>query len=468
MTIQILINFVMAREYRSIQIPNNYISINFSHDGERVAFCIQKDNKFYAEIDGKKGKIYDSITIVEFSPYDKNYFYGGMRGDKWYLVKEGKEITAFDQTTSLKKGTGLQYFGEKNPTVRIWTSLAIFFADKADNYFMLCYSDNKGKIFKDGSWLSLEFKSFYYGGMALSQDGKNYSLALSPNEKSKAIIYIDGVAGPPFDAIDSAAYVYPGNKLVYVGLQGKKMIFMEGLYQKTDSLGGIIKTSHDKHHIALLHKKGYESVSVDDKEEASFPKVHWGFSGMLTSPGSFKWNNDCSAHAYVVDLTTDKNSPKSVIHNGKQLEKFAKIRESSISISDDGKYVAYVANENSKWFAVVNNSSQMGFEEVGNPVFIGNDGQVAYAAKSDQHWVIKGLSDSPKFLDVGPLIKGPNNDIAYAAKIEGGKWQVFHNTIAISRPYEEIVANIGIQFGNDGTIRFVAKSDNKLFWVENK
>lgn len=450
-------------------IPKDFKTVTFSQDAKHVAFGVENDGKFRAIVDGKEGPPYEDITVVEYSPQANHFYYGGKREGKWYLVRDGKETAELDGLTSLTQGTGLHYIGEKI-TVTMWNTLAIWFAEKADNYLVLCYVGHTGKIFKDGSWLPVEFESFWHRGMAFSPDGKHYSFAVTPLGSDRPPEYIDGIPGPRFDNIDGATYLQPGNRLMYRGQSNSVWTLMEGkeAVQGYGPLAGDIKVSKDDMHLAALVQKegGKQAVVVDGKEETAFPRINWGFTGWFSVQSSFVWNKDYTSHAYVAYLTDEKQSPMAVILDGKPTQALSEIRGSSLSISDDRKHVAYAAKDQDKWSVVVDEVAQERFEEVSDPVLTGPEAKVVYGAKSSKGWAIKGLSDTTFFSELGPLVRGPNNEVAYAAKIGDGKWQVFLNERPISRPFDNIVGQTGLEFESSGSLRFVAKDGDKLVLVK--
>ncbi len=473
---------ITKSEDRIVSIPLKYEMVSFSKDGMQVAFCVKKESGFIVKekkycvvVNGQEEKIYDNITPVQFSPKGNHYYYGGCSLEKWYLVQDGKEIIQLGTLASLSQAAGYLNLIGSEWSVKMWQALPIWFAETADDYFVVSYPNEKGNIFMNGNWLKVEFNSFCPDGMAISPDGKHYSFALAPIwARSKIMnmyIYIDGLAGKQFESIDNAIYLQPGNRFIYRGKWGDSWTLMEGKkpLKEYGSLAGNIIVSEDHSYLATLVEKkpDKQAVVVDGKEEPAFPKVAWG-NDLLSNPVSFIWSKNGLSHAYVAYLTDKKDSPMAVVYNGKILSARAEIRNSSLSLSPDGKHVAYAAKDGGKWTIFRDEVPQEQFEEVGNPVFIVSNDKVAYAAKTPKGWIIKGITDSSAFLKVGPLVAGPEDRIAYAAQIQGDKWQVFLNNRGIAKPYDGIVAQTGIHFEADDSVRFVAKYSDKLIWITGK
>lgn len=463
---------LIGQEFKIIQIPEDFNSIKFSLDGNRLAFVEDTEMGCRAVVDGKPGKSYESLTVVEFSTKGDQYFYGAKREGKWFLVRNGAEIAELGDLTNLNQATGLHFFGIPQ-SVTVSYNLPIWFAEKAPNYFVLCYKDSKGRIFKDGAWLSVEFTSFWHEAMSLSPDGKHYSYAISPVGSRGCKMYIDGVAGEEYEGIDGAFYMEPGSRLVYRVKRDGIWLLMEGDKLLTDIgiLENNLKVSADRSHIAILSKKPGNNcaVIVDGREEGPFPKVDWGYSGFLSSSsGSFTWNKDFTSHAYITHKSREANSPMMIIFNGKPFFSSAEIRSSSLSISDDGLHLAYVTKSNDKWDVVVDSIVHGSYEDVGDPIFVGTGNDVVYSAKLPEGWILEGISDSQVFLDIGPLYHAPGNRVAYAAKVKNDKWRVFINSAPVSREYDGIVSQTGIKSESTGSIRFVARDGGNLIWTRAK
>jgi len=463
-----------SKEPRSLEVPKDFDTVKISRDGTRVAFGVHDDNGYRAVVDGEAGPRYQDLTVVEFSPKGDHHYYGGKRGDKWYLVRDGKEIAELGDLTSLQQATFLHSVGD-NVSFRMSNTLAIWFAEEADRYFALCFRNGKGRIFKDGDWLPVEFRSFQHKGMAFSPDGRHYCLAVSTGDSDSVRVHLDGVAGPEFSEVEDAVFLHPGDRLVYRGRQNGDWALVEN-NKPLDSLGiliGDLKVSRDRRHLAVLVKRdgGRQSVVVDGVEETAFPSVEWGGNVFIFFVGSsFTWNRDFSSHAYVAHLSGGGNSPGVVVHGGKTLREFPEIRGTSLAVSDDGRHVAYAAKEKDRWAVVVDNVAQEEkFEEVGDPVFAGSGDRVAYAAKTGAGWVVKGLPDAAVYREVGPLVRGPKGQVAYAAMVEAGKWQVFMDGKAASEKFDGIISRNYIEFdGEDGTARFLVRDGGKLTWMKAK
>lgn len=457
---------------KTVLIPKDFKSVKVSHDGRRVAFGTGDGKQSRVIVDGKPEQLYESVTVVEFSPQGDHYYYGGQRDGQWYLVRDGKEITKLGSLTSLTQGTGLFLLGGEI-TVTMWSTLAIWFAEQSGSYFVLAYQDGTGKVFKDGAWLPLEYRSFYHEGMALSADGKHYAISVSPVGSRQAHMYLNGESISQFDSVENATFLQPGNRLIYRGNSGGgwQMMLKDKPFPGVGPLDGMVVTSPDGKHFAALVKAGagQQAVVVDGKQEASYPKVDWGYRGFISSAGSFAWSKDGTAHAYVVNVASEKEGPQAVIHNGTALNRYSEIRGSSLVLAPDGKHVAYAAKGNEGWTVVVDNTAQASFEEIGNILFSGTGGKVVYTAKTSKGWSVYSAASSQPFEAVAGLVSDASGaHFAYAAKTPDAKWQVFVDGKPVGAPCDGIIARTGIRVSESGDVSFTAKMGDQLVWFETK
>lgn len=464
---------------KTVTIPKDFKSVAFSPDGRRVGFGVEKDGQARAVIDGQPESPYENVSVVAFSPSGKHYYYGGKRDGKWHLVEDGKEIAELGSLTSLVQGTGLHEIGPGSISVIGWSSLAIWFATETDNYMVLCYKDSTGRVFKDGKWLPVDFRSFWHEGMAFSRNGQHYCFAVSPAGSRSAHMYTDGEMGQSgYDGIDSATYLQPGDRLVYRAKRGNTWSFVSTDKSLEDygATEGTIIASKDRQHFAVLVDAagGQQAVVVDGRKGPAFPKVDWAYSGFLSRPGSFTWSRDCSSYAYAIHTSAGKSpdeekAPMAVVHNGKRLKPHTELRATSIALSPDGKHVAYAAKVGEEWAVVVDQTAGQSFEDVGDPVFVVPGNRVIHAAKTSEGWTIQGLDDCGPFLAVSPVLTSPDSShVIFAAKQTEKQWRVFADSKPISASFDAIIRNVGIRIEEDGNIRFVGKNGNQLVWVETR
>ena len=203
-----------------------------------------------------------------------------------------------------------------------------------------------------------------------------------------------------------------------------------------------------------------------------------------------------------------------VVHNGTTGKNFQEVDSTTLTVSRDGKRVAYCAKAGDKWFIVVDGREFGPYDDKGPPVFSPDSAHVAYEAKEGDAWrmhcdaatsgTAASFSDKPLFsgnserlmrmennpdgrtfrviisdLKFRPLAEHTFNNLSYLADPTGqrifvidrnqSKFQV--KTLSFSDPkkvvpgalYDSILNPV---FSPDGRkFSFIAKKDGKDFLV---
>lgn len=465
---------------KSVPVPNDFKAVSVSRGGGRVAFVVPEGKQYRAVIDGHPEPLYDNVSVVAFSPSGKHSYYGGYRDKQWHLVRDGKEVVELGRLTNINQGTGLHLIGE-SATFTIWTPLIGAFAEEAENYMVIGYGPENGRIFKDGEWLPASFRTFTSKGMAFSPDGKHHCFTIREPDAEVLTVYIDGAAASQ-GAVDGLVYRPTNGRFIYRQRRdGENWVLTEGdkplpgFPPLPDWRGSYVLSPGGLHVAALVKKGEQEAVVIDGKEEPPFPTIDWAIEGDFAPyPGSLVWSRDGSSHAYAVydkKLTTfttlgeTKDFPSEVVLNGKPLGKQGSVRGSSLSLSDDGKRLAYAVKDGDGWALVVDGRKGEKYLDVGNAVFL-KDGRAVYAAKSGRGWELRGAFEAGPFERVGGLVVSPDGTgVAFAAKSGDGKWKVFRDGKAVSEPFDGIVVQPGLRFDRAGRLRFVGKAGSDLKWV---
>jgi Tol biopolymer transport system component len=75
---------------------DNIVAIDFSPDGQNVAYVVGKEGKQFVVLNGKEGKAYDEARYLTFSPDSKQLAYRAKEREKYFIVLNGKEGKAYD------------------------------------------------------------------------------------------------------------------------------------------------------------------------------------------------------------------------------------------------------------------------------------------------------------------------------------------------------------------------------------
>ena len=139
-------------------------------------------------------------------------------------------------------------------------------------------------------------------------------------------------------------------------------------------------------------------------------------------------------------------------------------------VSDDGKNQAYFAENNKKWFVVLNNGKlSQEFDKIeGDIQFCESGRNVIYRAKMDGDWyVMKGDKKvSQGFSEIGTiLINSDETKIIYQGKA-GKKWSIYINDNKIAGDFDFIDQDMKI-YEKDFKIAYAACNDDMMFVMVN-
>lgn len=257
----------------------------FSPDSKRLACTAGKQTlksrEFYTVLDGKKGKVYEHISYLKFSPDSKNIAYVARTGKKWIVVHDGKEIAHYDT-----RPFGLNFSPDSNK---------VFYVVRKGRKRTLVYGNKVGDLFRMHSKLkfSLDGKRFAYIGF-----GDKGRHAVIDWQKSKSYYRVRGLAFSP----DSKRVAYAASS------NGKWFVVVNGVKGKEyDDIAGNIVFSPDSKHIAYAAKKNSKWFIVINNTEGKaykliFGKIYGTSNRMWssTSPGSLHFDSPKGLHYLAI------------------------------------------------------------------------------------------------------------------------------------------------------------------------
>ncbi|HEY5054561.1 MAG TPA: hypothetical protein VII58_00275, partial [Acidobacteriaceae bacterium] len=232
----------------------------FSPDGKRFAYVKQVPGGFAVVIDGKAGRAYDNIGVLQFSPDSQHYLYVGDRKSA-FAVFDGQEMPGEDAS------------GVRN----------IVFSQTGGHYAYLAISAQAGtRMVIDGK-ASPRFPGLVANSMRFSDDGKHYAYATEANGSSWQIVR-DGVAtkvtslisfttrtGPPHIDFPPLIFSGDGTRLVWswpkpdgvskdvISIDGQEIMHGYSMYEFPEF-------SPDSRHFATMVRVANQyAVAVDGK-----------------------------------------------------------------------------------------------------------------------------------------------------------------------------------------------------------
>ena len=272
--------------------------IEFSRDEARVGYTAKDGNKYRVVVNGEEGPAFERISVgaVDFSRDGKRWAYAAMNGESEYVVIDGVQSKPFD------------YVATDEGFFSLDSKHSLFYAER-----------NKKRIaVQDGVEIADEH---YHGHSAFFESGHATDVR---KVGEKWVVYIDGMASKPYDAIgnniefsaDGKRHLFQatdrtGDFLVVNGAEGKRFPSIDENSYKFTPDGRTV-------HVVKIAIESY--VVIDDKPEASYDWV---------SEPTF--NKDGTSMAYVAE----KNDKRFVVHDGKKGKEYSDIRQFPYFMQND-------------------------------------------------------------------------------------------------------------------------------------
>lgn len=457
------------------EVPEGYFltyDFIFSPDGRKVAYVTWKEkeesnSKKFVMLNNQKGKEYDQITELKFSPDGQHLAYIAMEEDKMFLVLDDKECRAYDLAFSLdfdsdgnpiylaKNGEGLITDGEYNWRGEAFLVIGEEEQKKYDDIEMFCY-DNK---------------HFYY----IAKEG------------GKEKFVIDGAEGKDYDSIidfdgDAQHYIYGAgegeNRFVIVNGEEKFAFTTEDCtldYTSVECRNGFaqefgevksVYISPDGSHFAYIENKSQfefdkylflsssESYLVIDEKQKFFINTGDGH-GIYAYPGTGIDNIAYKKeHSFVV-----KNQEIKLIIDDEEIEEY--FVEDFIFSPDNQHYAFTVITATSEKVLILDGKIhdygvdcwRFGFSPDSNQIFYFKNGEtILYNIEKEQ--IIDTVTGKVEFAF------SPNNKHFAYILDKNGKFSLVLDEKE-GRVYDKIMS---VGFTADNKVIYYGAIINKELW----
>jgi len=200
--IVMLVNGEAGPGYSGIRYPGTV----FAAPDERVIYAAVKDERSRVVVDGKEGGRYREVDTgsILFAPDGKRMAYTAGDGQKQFVILDGRKGPSFERVSDLR------------------------FDPSGKRFAYRSQEGLKRYVVVDGKALG-PYESIAPGSPVFSQDGQTVAWAAMGKDGNWRV-YVDGKAGPAFDAIVSQLAFAPGGRApVYVArilAQGKHTFSM--------------------------------------------------------------------------------------------------------------------------------------------------------------------------------------------------------------------------------------------------
>ncbi len=356
----------------------------FSPDGTRVAYAAQVSaGKCAVVVDGRPGPEFDldgarsGISGTIFSRDGTRLAYSGLRAGKWFIVVDGQVGSGYD----LVAGNGSPVFSPNGKRVA-------FAAQNSGQWFVVV--DGKPEVSSQG----------IYAGPWFSPDSRHYAYVAAIG--GEQVVVVDGQAQPTFRgggvAPGSFQFSPDGSRWGFVAGGGQQWIVVidgrrVGTYDGVNNDG--LHFSKDGKHVAFVaHEKG-AFVVLDGQPRPKYDavfgetvtfnaagtrlaytaqresRIYVSVDGLADMEYASVGRDITFTHdgEHVIFVAVGSNGKMCVVVDGKMGPEFDGIKPDTISISDDGKRIAYVAYAGTAEFVaaefvVVNGVSGPKFDKI--------------------------------------------------------------------------------------------------------
>ena len=279
--------------------------------------------------------------------------------------------------------------------------------------------------------------------------------------KNKQVVMINGIKGKLYDSVCLPIFSPDGKHFVYRAINNKKWIWVSGDAKET---------SIDSTSPMVAQRFGPDSRSMLQ---------------LFTDGNKFflRYNNSRGKSYDAINFNSI-----TISRDGKKIAYSARVDNKQLNVFDNqegalfdnvgfpvlsanGLHIGYWAIDNSAWYAIIDNVKGRPFEEVGSIIFSDNGEHYLYRAKLDKkHVVVTEKSMSEKYEKVHSVALSPDGSrVAYAFRDaqpdkEGFDMYVFADGKRIGS-YETLVEG-SVKFSSDSkTLIYKAEIHDEFFIV---
>ncbi len=385
----VVVDGVQGRAYTFIpRVPLTEAGITppivFSPDGKRIAYVASQDDRWRVVVDGVDGTAYDRIDVgaPTFSPDSRHLAYFAERAGKQLIVIDGVEGPAYDS---------------------IDQDIPAFAADSR-RWGYAARRDSLRYLIVDGKELG---GAEYVGDPVFSDSTGRFAYVVKRHDTWAVVV--DGVEGKAYRSIgNNLVFSADGRHFLYRGGDKEDHVVVDGV--ESAGFGSIKENSYafspDGSHVAFVTTAyGEDAWVVDGKKGKAYD---WVSTQPTFSP-------DGQHLTYVAE----RDRKRFVVIDAWEGATFDDITEFP-TFSANGR-VLYVGKRGAQQFVGID-SRTIPFDQV-SQVFTTTAGRLVIAARRGTRWrpVVDGVEGPSYERPVGPFATSPDGKrIAYMAR-RGGR-----------------------------------------------
>lgn len=372
----------------------NYDAIlppTFTPDGKKIVYAAKLGQKAFVTVESVsgsqdeyygsegKGKEYDSVGLPVIDRSGRRIAYAAKQGEKWFVVIDGKEVGEYDEVPA---------------------DSLVFSPDGS----RLAYVARRG-----GSWFvvldekeSQPYEGIKKGSIVFSPDGKRIAYVVRKGEKQVPIV--DGLEGGEFDKVIVVHFSPNSQKVFCVAQRGEKTLLVLDGEEIEDNLVVLPVFSPDGQRMAYgASSGGKQFVVLDGVKGKSYDEILPSFAFSPDGKRFIYAARKGKKFVAVLDGVESKEYDglwwPSIFSPGKYNG-----RPWFTPFSLDSKRVAYFAQRDGKWFAVVDGVElKKRYDSIMNILFTPNSEQVVCEARRGNKTII-AVNESE--LEFDGILKG--------------------------------------------------------------
>ncbi|HAS53681.1 MAG TPA: hypothetical protein DCS42_05880 [Nitrospiraceae bacterium] len=389
----------------------NLFQIDFSAQGEGVAFVQESAGKVRVVLNGKTGNFYQSIGTMIISPDGRRVAYNAFDGDKWRIVIDEKEYPAEGEIGSPVFSPDSRHVAYESRVDNSWRIIIDedkylqgqpdyfyhdkFFSSDSKNIITVESTEHNGNIYRVAvSSLTLKQLSVInVQGKNLGFNKEKTMMAFIEEKKGKQRLAICDVGrlddvkySSLYDHIIRYVFIEASDAIVYIAERAKKRyLVMHGTEVEIPNADMIehLTARPDKDAAVLImnsHDGSY--LYQSERNKSTKGKVYEEITHLI-------YSKDASSHVCVAK----KRNKVFIVVNGKEGPALDMVV--SPIFSPDEKFLVYRARKDGKRFVVVADTrgktitQQPSYEQVFQPVFTADGKSVAYGVKDGNKLIWK-------------------------------------------------------------------------------